>query len=174
MSSRRERAEEMRHLMDTEGEAIGGNTQLINELTAENVGSFDRYEELREEARGIKEDAIENLPDLIDQLEAAVSANGGHLHVAQDAEDANRIIEEVLEERDAETLVKSKSMTTEEIGLNEALEAADVDVWETDLGEFVIQIAEETPSHLVGPSLHRSREEITELFEDAFDVRPLL
>ncbi|WP_159900191.1 LUD domain-containing protein [Salinirussus salinus] len=169
MSSRRDRADDLRELMESEGEAIGGNTQLINQLTAENVGSFDRYEELREEARATKEAAIENLPDLIDRLEEAVSANGGQLHVAQDAADANRIIEEILDERGAEKLVKSKSMTTEELEVNDHLEP-DYEVVETDLGEYVIQVADETPSHMIGPAMHKSAADIADLFNDAFDL----
>ena len=169
MSSRRDRAEEMRRLMDTEGDAVGEMSQLINRQTGENLGGFERYEELREEAHETKVEAIENLPDLIDRLEEAISANGGQLHVAQDAADANRIIEEILDERGAEKLVKSKSMTTEELEVNDHLEP-DYEVVETDLGEYVIQLADETPSHMIGPAMHKSAEDIAALFNDAFDL----
>jgi iron-sulfur cluster protein len=169
MSSRRDRAEEMRRLMDTEGDAVGEMSQLINRQTGENLGGFERYEELREEAHETKVEAIENLPDLIDRLEEAISANGGQLHVAQDAADANRIIEEILDERGAEKLVKSKSMTTEELEVNDHLEP-DYEVVETDLGEYVIQVADETPSHMIGPAMHKSAEDIAALFNDAFGL----
>jgi iron-sulfur cluster protein len=89
------------------------------------------------------------------------------VYLADDAADANAYVREVAD--DADSVVKSKSMTTEEIDLNEALEAAGADVWETDLGEFVIQVAEEAPSHIVGPAMHKSRESIAALFREAFD-----
>ncbi|MFC7020338.1 MULTISPECIES: LUD domain-containing protein [Haloarcula] len=148
---------------------IRKNTQLFNEQRYDAVAGVENYEDYRTRAREIKADAIDRLPDLIERTRRAVEANGGSVYVAEDAADATQHIEGLLAEEDAESVVKSKSMTTEEIHLNDALESADVDVWETDLGEFVIQVAQEEPSHIVGPSLHISREEITELFEAEFD-----
>ncbi|WP_332899138.1 LUD domain-containing protein [Haladaptatus sp. CMSO5] len=170
MSSRRQKAAALRKLMDEEGDAVRTNTRGLAELTDYNVSHFDRYEELREEARAIKEDAIEHLPDLIEEVTEAVEANGGQVYVAANAEEANRYVEDVMAEKDAESLVKSKSMTTEELELNAHLEAAGYEVWETDLGEFVIQLAHETPSHLIGPALHKSTGEIAALFNDHFDL----
>ncbi|NHN49418.1 LUD domain-containing protein [Halostella sp. JP-L12] len=164
-------ADRIRTLLETESAEIKENTRLFNAErydAVEAVGA-EAHEGYRDRAREIKEDAIERLPELIHQTRSAVEANGGTVYVADDAADANRYVSEVLDDEGADSVVKSKSMTTEEIDLNEALEANDVDVWETDLGEFVIQVAEEAPSHIVGPSLHKSREEITELFEREFD-----
>ncbi|GAA0669175.1 LUD domain-containing protein [Natronoarchaeum mannanilyticum] len=164
-------ADRIRTLLESEGDEIKENTRLFNAErydAVEAVGEAE-HEDNRSRAREIKEDAIERLPELVDRTREAVEANGGTVYVADDAADANRYISEVADDADADSVVKSKSMTTEEIDLNEALEADGLDVWETDLGEFVVQIAEEAPSHIVGPSLHKSREEITELFEREFD-----
>jgi len=172
--SRRRKAERIRKLIERDGTAIQENVSRLNQGRYDAVEQFDAYEELRTEARRIKEEAIAELPTLIETLRESVEANGGSLYLADDAADANRYITDVAESADAETLVKSKSMTTEELEVNDALEAAGVDVWETDLGEFVLQVADDAPSHLVGPSLHISREEITTLFEASFDTdRPL-
>lgn len=164
-------AERIRTLLETESDEIKQNTRLFNAGRYDAIESVGEatHERYRTRAREIKEKSIERLPDLIDRTMEAVEANGGTVYVADDAEDANRYVSEVVADEAADGVVKSKSMTTEEIDLNEALEADDVDVWETDLGEFVIQVAEESPSHIVGPSLHKSREEITELFEREFE-----
>ncbi|WP_251341314.1 LUD domain-containing protein [Haloplanus halophilus] len=165
-------ADAIRELLRTEGDGIKENTRHFNEERyerIEEVGS-ETHERYRSEARQVKEDAIERLPELVERTTAAVEDNGGTVYVADDAADARRYVRDVVDEDDAESVVKSKSMTTEEIELNEALDASGVDVWETDLGEFVVQIAEEGPSHIVGPSLHRTREDVTELFEREFDT----
>ncbi|NGM70362.1 LUD domain-containing protein [Natronolimnobius sp. AArcel1] len=164
------KAAELRHLIETEGETIEQNTKLNNRRRYEAINEIgdERHEALRTHARSIKEDAIERLPELIEQLRSSVEANGGTVYVAQDEADANRYIEQVADDVDASSLVKSKSMTTEELDLNAHLEDSGVDVFETDLGELVIQVADEEPSHIVGPSLHKSREEIAELFEVEF------
>ena len=169
-SKREERATELRRLMETEGEAIGQNTRTVNQLSDFALTQFEEFEAVRQAARDIKEKAIENLPDLIDQVDEAVEANGGEVHIAQSAEDANRIVEEIMAEQDAESLVKSKSMTTEEVGVEDTLTEAGYDVVETDLGEYVIQLAEEAPSHLIGPAMHKSPEEIAALFNRKFDL----
>ncbi|MEF8801682.1 MAG: LUD domain-containing protein [Halolamina sp.] len=169
MSTRREKAEHIRHLLETEGESVRENTTTFNESRYEALDGFEEYEDLRDEARLIKEDAIERIPELVETVTDAVEANGGHVYLADDAADANAYIEGVCEDENAETLVKSKSMTTEEIEVNESLAEHGVDVYETDLGEFVIQVAGEAPSHLVGPGIHKSREEIAALFNEQFE-----
>jgi iron-sulfur cluster protein len=166
--ARRRKAEKIRQLLKTEGDAIHENTSVFNEDRYDAIEGFDEFENLRTEARAIKEEAIENLPTLIDQLRESVEANGGNLYLADDAADANRYIEEIAKSEDAETLVKSKSMTTEELEVNEHLEELGIDVFETDLGEFVLQVADEEPSHLVGPSLHKSKDDVAALFNEYF------
>ena len=168
--SRSEKAAEIRRVMELDGENIGKNTRNVNDKSDAALERFDSYEDLRSEARRIKEEAIESLPEHIDRVTEAVEANGGHVYLAQDAEDANRYIEGVMADRGAEHLAKSKSMTTEELELNEHLEGAGYRVTETDLGEFVLQQANETPSHLIGPAMHRSPPDIAELFNECFDL----
>jgi L-lactate utilization protein LutB len=168
--SRDGKAAHIRHLLETEGEAVKENTHGFNQGRYDSVSRLEEYEELKDRARAIKEDAIDRLPDLIDELEAAVEANGGHLYLADDAADANRYVREVCRANDAETVVKSKSMTSEEIEVNEFLEADGVDVVETDLGEWVLQVADEAPSHIVAPAVHKSREGIASLFNSHFDL----
>ncbi len=167
--AREEKAASIRHLLETEGDAVAENTQGFNQGRYESVAELEEYEALKDEARAIKEDAIERLPELIDELTETVEANGGTVYLADDATDANRYVREVAAEKEADCLVKSKSMTSEELEVNEALEADGVEVIETDLGEWVLQVAEEAPSHLIAPAIHKSREEIARLFNAQFD-----
>ncbi|WP_227134332.1 LUD domain-containing protein [Halorubellus salinus] len=167
--SRRETAAKIRALLDTEGPNIEAQARDLNAGRVEATEAFAEYEALRSDARRIKEDAIERIPELVDTVREAVEARGGHVYLAEDAADANRYVQSVCEDVDAETLVKSKSMTTEELEVNDALVEAGVDPYETDLGEFVVQLADESPSHLVGPAMHRSREDIAALLNDHFD-----
>lgn len=170
LDSRQEKAKRIRRLLREEGESVTENTQGFNEGRYNAVSDFDQYEELKSEARRIKEESIDRLPELIDELTETVEANGGTVYLATDREDANRYIESVTSDHDADRVVKSKSMTSEELEINEHLEAINVDVVETDLGEWVLQVAEEAPSHLVAPAIHKSRQQIAELFNDRFDL----
>ena len=160
----------LRNLMEAEGDAVAANTQGFNDGRYESVESLDDYDGLKSTARAIKADAIERLPTLIDELRETVAANGGTVYLADDAADANRYIRSVCADAEADRVVKSKSMTSEEIEVNDALEADGVDVVETDLGEWVLQLADEAPSHIVAPAIHKSREGIAELFADRFDL----
>ncbi len=154
--------------MATEGDAVRTNTQGFNQGRYESVADLDEYETVKDKARTIKEDAIDRLPELIDQLRSTVENNGGTLYLADDAADANRYVRTVVGDGSEKTVVKSKSMTSEELNVKEALEADGHDVIETDLGEWVLQVAEETPSHIVAPAIHKSRAAIAELFEEVF------
>ncbi|RDI69939.1 LUD domain-containing protein [Halopelagius longus] len=163
------KADDIRRLMRTEGAAVAENTRAFNEGRYRSVADLEDYESLKDEARAVKEDAIERLPELVEELRESVEANGGTVYIADDAEDANDYIRSVVSDRDADRVVKSKSMTTEEIEVNDVLEADGVDVVETDLGEWVLQLAEEAPSHIVAPAIHKSREAIADLFDERFD-----
>jgi iron-sulfur cluster protein len=164
-----EEAERIRRILDAEGDAVAANTRVFNEGRYESTARLDDYEALKTAAREIKEDAIERLPELVAELEASVEDNGGTLYLADDADDAVDYVREVCADADAECVVKSKSMTTEEVELNAGLEADGYDVVETDLGEWVLQVADEVPSHIVAPAVHKSREDIAALFEATFD-----
>ncbi len=164
------KADRIRELMATEGDAVAENTRGFNAGRYESTGRLNDYETLKTEAREIKEDAIAQLPELIEEVTETIEANGGTVYLADDAADANEYITELTaEKRDADRLIKSKSMTSEEIEVNEALEAVGVEVVETDLGEWVLQLADEAPSHIVAPAIHKSREAIAALFAERFD-----
>jgi L-lactate dehydrogenase complex protein LldF len=118
---------------------------------------------LRDHAKAIKEHTLAHLDRYLEQLEAAIVAQGGQVHWAATAEDARRIVVDIARRTQSRRVVKSKSMTSEEVHLNPALEAAGIEVTETDFGEFVIQLAGERPSHLVAPAVHHTRESIARL-----------
>lgn len=116
--------------------------------------------DLRDHAKRIKEHALAHLDKYLEQLEASVQKLGGKVHWAVTAEDARRIVVEIARNANCKHAVKSKSMTSEEIHLNPALEQAGVEVTETDFGEYIIQVAGERPSHLVAPAVHHTRESV--------------
>jgi len=118
----------------------------------------------RRRVRDIKAGAIDDLPNLVERFTREAEAVGAVVHLASTPEDANRIITEIATQRAARLIVKSKSMVSEEIQLNTALEAAGIQVVETDLGEWIMQLAHEHPSHLIAPAIHKTREQVAELF----------
>lgn len=132
-------------------------TQVVNEV--------DDWEELREAGSLIKADAMRRLPELLERLEASVTRAGGHVHWAADAEEANAIVLGLVRDTGSDQVVKVKSMATQEIGLNEALLAGGVRAIETDLAELIVQLADDRPSHILVPAIHRNRDEIREIFE---------
>jgi iron-sulfur cluster protein len=172
--NRSEKAAAIRHLLNTEGASVHRNTTGFNRGRYESVARLSNYEELKGQARQIKEDAIARLPELIRTLQEQVEAHGGSVYLAADATDANRYIERVCRSQGARRVAKSKSMTSEEIHVNEALHEAGIEVVETDLGEWVLQLANERPSHLVAPAIHKSRSEIARLFNERFAPDPPL
>ncbi len=127
------------------------------------VASID-WEGLRKELRSIKEESIEGLPEMVQQFRNEAEKAGAVVHEAQDGGAARAYALELARSRGVKLAVKSKSMLTEEIELNHHLETAGVQVVETDLGEWIIQLAGERPSHFVGPAIHKTREEIARLF----------
>jgi L-lactate dehydrogenase complex protein LldF len=117
-------------------------------------------DKLRDHAKRIKEHTLAHLDRYLEQLEASVIRAGGKVHWAADAEAARQIVRDIARAAGCRRAVKSKSMTSEEIHLNHALEQDSVEVTETDFGEFIIQLAGERPSHLVAPAVHHTRESI--------------
>jgi L-lactate dehydrogenase complex protein LldF len=128
------------------------------------VAEVPDWEELRDAGAAIKTAAMDRLPELLVQLEEAVTARGGVVHWARDAAEANEIVTRLVRATGSTEVVKVKSMATQEIGLNEALEAAGIDALETDLAELIVQLAGDTPSHILVPAIHRSRAQIREIF----------
>ena len=146
----------------------GGFSDLRLEAISE-VGE-EVWEQWREEARQIKIHALENLDYYLELLYDRVTQAGGQVHFARDSAQANEIVAEIARTRQVGIATKSKSMVSEELDLNRTLEANGIDVYETDLGEYIIQLAEETPSHLVAPALHKTKEQVSELFHDKLGV----
>jgi len=127
---------------------------------------------LRAQGRAARLRALHNLPDLLEKLEANLIAKGVNVLWATDAAECNQLVIDIARDHDVHTIAKGKSMATEEIKLNHALEAAGLEVIETDLGEFVIQLAGEVPSHIVFPILHKTREQVRDLFVDKLHMPP--
>ncbi len=130
------------------------------------LSSYPHWEAWRRQARAIKAEAVAHLDDLLGSLTQSITAWGGRVLWAEDAAQARRLILAIAQEHGVKTVVKSKAMTTEEIGLNCALAAAGLTVRETDLGEFIVQLAGHPPAHLTAPALHLNRHQIAQIFAD--------
>jgi len=133
------------------------------------MGSVDG-ELLRAQTRQMKEDVLRNLPDYLEKLETNLKANGIIVHWARDGVEAGEIVRNIGLQNGARTVVKAKSMATEEIHLNRVLEQAGLAVVETDLGEYILQLAGEPPSHIVAPVIHKRLEEIAQIFHEKLDM----
>ena len=141
-------------------------SRLTDTLAAGNRSAFSALPDsdlLREKARSIKDHTLASLDTYLEQLSDSVISKGGQVHWAKDAQDVRNIILDIAQKKQVQRIVKSKSMTTEEIHLNDALENANLEVIETDFGEYILQLAKERPSHLVAPAVHKTREEIADL-----------
>ncbi len=126
----------------------------------------------RNAASSIRSNSLAKLPGLLIKLEENLEKNNIKVHWAETDDEANNIIYQILKEANAKTVVKGKSMVTEEIELNEFLDNKGIDILETDLGEFLVQLANETPSHIVMPAIHKSRKEISRVFAEHFPEFP--
>src|SRR5690349_19304821 len=130
------------------------------------IATVPDWEASREAARSIKSEILGKLDKYLIAFADNAEANGSKIHWAVDAKEACSIVTGLVKERGAEMVVKSKSMLTEEIHLNAALEAEGIEPIETDLGEWIIQLAGETPSHIVVPAIHKTKAQIAELFAE--------
>ncbi|HLN03741.1 MAG TPA: LutB/LldF family L-lactate oxidation iron-sulfur protein [Bryobacteraceae bacterium] len=128
------------------------------------------YQELRTHANAVKRHTIEHLDYYLEEFARQVEAHGGKVIFCKDAEEVADFVLSLAKERRAELIVKSKSMTTEEIDLNERLEHHHLESVETDLGEYIIQLAHERPYHIVAPALHKTREQVADLLTDRLGV----
>ena len=146
-------------------EALTIATTKFIGLRREAFGEFPEGEALRDQARAIKEATLQRLDHHVEMLIERVEARGGHVHYATTPDEARRIILDIARRTGARMVVKSKSMATEEIHLNSALEAAGITPVETDLGEYIIQLAHERPSHIIAPAIHKTKGQVAELFE---------
>lgn len=139
-------------------------TRVIRDKRAAVVGELDDWEELRQAAEAIKDRALLSLDEQLERFEANATAAGATVHWARNAAEANRIVVALTQAEGADEVVKVKSMATQEIELNEALQAAGIDAWETDLAELIVQLGDDWPSHILVPAIHRNRAEIREIF----------
>lgn len=150
----------------------GTNNGYYKRLAAMTEISPEHGEALRQQAARAKRHALNCLPDLLEQAEARLTENGFTVLWAQDAAEANAHALDILQRHGARTVAKSKSMLTEEIGLNHALESAGARVVETDLGEYIIQLNNEPPSHIIAPVIHKTKAEIRDIFIEKLGMTP--
>ncbi len=151
-------------------DALDGNAQrrILGRLQA--LATLDDPQAMRQRAHAVRAEAISNLDRYLDQFTAQAQANGIIVHKAADAQEANRTILEIARQNDARLIAKSKTMLSEEIHLNDALEEAGLRVVETDLGEFIVQLRGEHPSHLITPAVHLRRQECGETFHEKLGI----
>jgi len=131
---------------------------------AEVMKEVDNLEEIRVAAAAIRDGILANLDSYLIAFEERAQARGTTVHWAETAQDVNRILIEIAKANGVRKIVKSKSMVSEESGLNDAVAAADMQIIETDLGEYILQLADEPPSHIIAPAIHKNVEEVAELF----------
>ena len=129
-------------------------------------------EGLRQQAAEAKRRALRNLPDLLEQAEANLTKNGFKVEWAVDAAEANQLVLDIARQHGVQTVTKSKSMLSEELGVNHAMEEAGLRVIETDLGEYIIQLNHEPPSHIVAPVIHKTKSEIRDIFVRELGMEP--
>ncbi|MED7949001.1 LutB/LldF family L-lactate oxidation iron-sulfur protein [Streptomyces sp. BE303] len=141
-------------------------THTIRDKRAAAVNELADWPQLREAGKRIKDHTLYHLDTYLLQLEEKVTAAGGTVHWAADAEEANRIVADLVEATGESEVVKVKSMATQEIGLNEALSARGIRAYETDLAELIVQLADDRPSHILVPAIHRNRGEIRDIFTE--------
>ncbi|WP_412080061.1 LutB/LldF family L-lactate oxidation iron-sulfur protein [Streptomyces sp. SJL17-1] len=139
-------------------------THTIRDKRAAAVAELDDWAQLREAGKQIKDHTLRHLDRYLVQLEESVTAAGGTVHWAADADEANRIVADLVKATGETEVVKVKSMATQEIGLNEALEAEGIAAYETDLAELIVQLGKDRPSHILVPAIHRNRGEIRDIF----------
>jgi L-lactate dehydrogenase complex protein LldF len=152
--------------------ALHNATSLFGAKRLAAARSLENWEELRSQARTIKDETLLHLDKYLEEFSARAEAAGAQVHWARNAAEANDLVCRLAKERNARLVVKSKSMATEEIHLNAALEAEGIEALETDLGEYIIQLAGETPSHIIAPAIHKTKAQIADLFTIKLGIEP--
>jgi L-lactate dehydrogenase complex protein LldF len=132
----------------------------------------EEIENLREIGNAIKQKALNRLPELLDQLEKKCMQNGIQVYWAETTDEANQIVLDIMRSHDAKEIVKGKSMVSEEMHINHFLIENGIEPIETDLGEFIIQLAGETPSHIIVPAIHKNKDEVAQLFHEKIPDTP--
>ncbi|HET9733434.1 MAG TPA: LutB/LldF family L-lactate oxidation iron-sulfur protein [Acidimicrobiales bacterium] len=147
-------------------------TTTIRERRDRVLAGTPDWEELRDAGAAIKDRVLANLDQYLLDLERNVQARGGVVHWARDAEEANAIIVDLVTAKGETEVIKAKSLTTDELGLNEALAAAGIRAYETDLAELIVQLADDAPSHILVPAIHKGRAEVRDLFRRSIPNAP--
>jgi L-lactate dehydrogenase complex protein LldF len=150
-------------------EAYRSSTLRLYTHRLDSIAQVPGFERLRERAHSIKHDVMEHLDTYLDQFSTQVEQRGGHVHWAETGEEACRMIVEIARRAGAREVVKGKTMVSEEIELNHALQAAGIRGVETDMGEFILQLAHERPAHIVAPAMHKTRGDVADLFAAQVD-----
>lgn len=160
-----------RHLKE---KTVLANIQRAAEIAVrkrnQSVAELSDWEKMREKAHQIRRRVIDNLGENLDQFEQNARKNGAEVLRAETAADANSLAEEISLRHGVKSIVKAKSMLSEEIGFNDYMIGKGFEVVETDLGEYILQLAHEHPSHLIGPAMHKSRAEIAKLFSEKLGI----
>jgi L-lactate dehydrogenase complex protein LldF len=133
---------------------------------ATSIQELDNFEDIREQAKQVRDFALANLDGLLETFERNAVARGARVHWAETGREVNQLVLDIARENGVRKIIKSKSMLGEETGLNAFLQEGGIEVRETDLGEYIIQEANETPSHLIAPAIHRTKEEVADLFAE--------
>ena len=142
-----------------------GAMDFLQQKRAVQFPDGDELEQLRDLGEAVRQHALANLPDLLTQLEAKLTQAGVQVHWAETADEANAIIHRIAQAHAATRVIKGKSMASEEMELNHYLAERGVDCIESDMGEYIVQLAEEKPSHIVMPAIHKTKADIATLFE---------
>lgn len=129
------------------------------------------FQSLKQSGEAIRQDVVERLPELLETLEQSCLRNGIQVHWAETALDANQAILEIAQRRQAKLVIKGKSMASEEIELNAFLQRHNIETVESDMGEYIVQIANETPSHIIMPAIHKNKQEIADLFNEKLQLK---
>ena len=151
---------------------LGHATRTIRTKRGQRVAEMPDWEDLRDAAEAIKFEVESRLPELLEEFERNVTARGGIVHWARDKHEANRIIADIIKSKGVDEVVKIKSMATQETNLNEFLKDEGISARETDLAEMIVQLADDMPSHIVVPAIHRNRSEVRGIFLDRMEDAP--
>ncbi len=146
--------------------AVAFTTDKLKTAKLKAMDDFGQWEEWRERGKQIRKHVIDNLDYYLTQFTDNVTKAGGHVYFCQTADEAVKVFMDLAEQRKAKLVAKGKSMVSEEIHLNHHLEARGIEAIETDLGEYILQLAKETPSHLIIPAIHKNKQQIADLFND--------
>ncbi len=145
--------------------AVRFTAERLSQAKTDSTDALGQWEVWRERGRRVREHVVQHLDYYLDEFSRNLEAHGQHVHFAADAREAGDIVLRIVAKQEARLVAKSKSMVSEEVGVNARLAEHGIECLETDLGEWIIQLAHETPSHIIIPAIHKTRDQVQELFE---------